>query len=110
MVGEIWENVSEAERCINTIRPLIHSLDLTKEGLGMKPTRNCSIDGCNRAMTRSVRGMCLSHYDKFRHSAEFELLPRRSAEDRLKSCLIETANGCQEWPEPPIDPEAKAMG
>lgn len=95
MMSGLWENVSEAERCNNTIRPLIHSLDLTKEGLGMKPTRNCSVDGCNRAMR--TRGMCQSHYGKLRRSDEFETLPIRSVEDRLKSRLIETANGCQEW-------------
>ena len=28
------------------LRGLTHSLDLSKEGLGMNPTRICTIDGC----------------------------------------------------------------
>ena len=38
--GEIWDNKSGPEGAINTIRSLIHSLDLTKEESSVNPTPN----------------------------------------------------------------------
>lgn len=48
----------------NTIRPLTRSLDLGKEGLAMKATRTCSIDGC--ANPSRARGWCIKHYNRWR--------------------------------------------
>ena len=44
------------------MRPLTHSLDYTEEGLGMEPTRGCSIEGCNGG-GRIRRGWCRKHYN-----------------------------------------------
>ena len=52
----------------NTLRGLTHSLDLTKEGLGMNPTRICTIDGCDKLAF--ARGWCTTHYERWRRHGD----------------------------------------
>mgnify|MGYP001761453403 FL=1 len=53
-------NESSPGGATNTLRGLTHSLDLTKEGLGMNPTRICTIDGCDKPAR--TRGLCNPHH------------------------------------------------
>ena len=48
----------------NTLQGLTHSLELTKEGLGMNPTRICSVDGCG--LPNHARNLCNAHYGRWR--------------------------------------------
>lgn len=77
--------MSEAVRCINTERPLTHSLDFTEEGLAMKATRTCSIDGCDRG-GGIVRGLCGTHYERWRRNGT-------TADPQPRFCVIEGCGG-----------------
>lgn len=57
-------NESSPGGATNTLRGLTHSLDLTKEGLGMNPTRICTVDGCENP--RPYRLYCYKHYQRFK--------------------------------------------
>lgn len=60
----LWHNRnSETARCVNTERPLTHSLDLGEEGLAMQATRTCSVEGCERAAKK--REWCNAHYRRW---------------------------------------------
>ena len=61
----------------------------------MKTTRVCVVESCFREA--SLRGMCRPHYQRARRLGEFEPSQTPSAADRLKSGLVEKANGCIEW-------------
>lgn len=54
----------------NTMRPLTHSLDSTKEGLAMNATRRnpCIIEGCGKP--RAGRGWCAMHWHRWRHNGD----------------------------------------
>lgn len=70
-----WENVrSGTARCVTTERPLTRSLDLREEGLAVKATRVCSVDGCDRPLL--CCGMCNMHYlRKQKHGSPYTVLP-----------------------------------
>lgn len=60
---EMWENESRAARCLTTVRPLTHSLDLREEGLAMQATRKCSVADCDKPW--SHREWCEGHYRRW---------------------------------------------
>jgi hypothetical protein len=47
-MNRTWQNRSGAAGCLNTKRPLTHSLDLSDEGLAMKAIRICSVAECDK--------------------------------------------------------------
>lgn len=53
--------MSGTARCVITDRSLTRSLDSTEEGLAVKATRICSVDGCQETR-RWARGFCGKHY------------------------------------------------
>jgi hypothetical protein len=62
-VIDVWENY-EVTRCVNTGRPLTHSLDLSEEGLAVQATRICSLTDCDRP--HFGRGLCQRHLERQR--------------------------------------------
>ncbi len=54
----------------NTLRPLTHSLDCSKEGLAVDATRRkmCIIEGCGKP--RAGRGWCSMHWHRWRHHGD----------------------------------------
>jgi len=64
----------------------------------MKTTRTCDIAGCDTLVgPKGARGMCHNHYDGMRKRGAFEVAPRLSPTERLKSGLVVMPNGCIEW-------------
>lgn len=84
--------------CVNTNRPLTHSLDLTKEGL--MPIVQCSVPGCDR--TVKARGWCSMHYGRWQRDGDpGEAATRKpewdlSVEDRFWRKVQKTAT-CWPW-------------
>lgn len=58
----MWENVSRAEGCVNTPRPLAHLIDSTDRQDAMNATHACSVVGCDRP--HKARGWCGLHYSR----------------------------------------------
>lgn len=70
---DVWDNESEAARCVNTRRPLTRLLDSTERGLAVKATRTCSVAGCDR--THFGRRLCRMHYERVRRSGSPDRQP-----------------------------------
>lgn len=74
---------------------LTHSLDLGEEGLGMKPTRICSVDDCDRPHV--ARGWCNTHYQRwYDHGDPLATGTRRTASERFWS-RVDTTDPDQCW-------------
>lgn len=92
--------MGKAERCVNTVRPLTHSLDCTEEGLAMQATRTCSIPDCQGpigAGTGAGRGWCAKHYSRWRVHGDplFVLTPRMRFDRKVDTGT--TPDGCHTW-------------
>lgn len=55
----------------------------------------CSADGCDS--DSHARGLCSSHYMRFRRSGKLNLLPMPTPAERLAAGLVRMPNGCLEW-------------
>ena len=76
----------------NTLQGLTRSLDLTKEGLGMNPTRICAVDGCDER--HHAKGMCSTHYHKSKRPTYYWA----TTEERFWSRVGQrSADECWEW-------------
>lgn len=74
----------------NSNRGLTRSLDLTKEGLGMKPTRICTVDGCDRKFY--CKGFCRLHYGRWsRHGDPLRVIPHPGPQH--VGCMVD---GCDQ--------------
>lgn len=84
------ERMSEAERCVNTARPLTPQLDPAERGLAVEATQACSVDGCGR---RSYcRTWCDTHYNRWRQTGDVQAdRPIRN----LVSPDVCTVDGCE---------------
>jgi hypothetical protein len=91
----VWENRARPQECLSTLRPLTRSSGTSREGLAMKATRTCSIDGCDKP--HLARGFCAIHYMQARRAGEMVNLPEMSPAERLASELVRKPNGCLEW-------------
>ena len=85
--------MNEAGRCINTPRPLTHSLDLSKEGLAMKATRTCSVVDCEKPVKTLKSGMCGMHVSRLDRTGTTDLRPydHQAATERFWSKVDKTA-------------------
>lgn len=83
---DLWDNKSEANRCVNTEWPLTHSLDQSEEGLAVKATRKCSVEGCESPV--ECRSVCKAHYGRLlRHGS-----PTAGRASSRTGCAVE---GCE---------------
>lgn len=65
----LWDNgTSEAAQGGNPERPLTHPLDYGEEGLAMKATRTCTIDGCQKPVL--ARGWCSAHWTRWKRHGD----------------------------------------
>lgn len=84
-----WDNrVNEAARCVNTERPLTHSLDLGKERL-MPNSTQCSVPECDGSV--HSRNLCPMHYYRQRVHGSLDKPGRKPIEYPTRLCSIE---GC----------------
>ena len=78
----------------NTDRPLTHSLDSTKEGLGMNPTQ-CALIECDRP--RQSKGYCLMHYKRWRRWGDPRIRrPRRPYSESFDMYVVRGPE-CWQW-------------
>lgn len=86
---ELWDNESEAVQCVNTERPLTHSLDPTEEGIAVKATRRCTVEGCDRP--KLAKNLCDSHYSRLRHHGD--PLAGRAPRSATGKCTLDDCDG-----------------
>lgn len=92
------ETMSEAARCDNTQPPLTRSTSTEpKEGLAVKATRRCSVQGCDRK--HSALGYCRLHYKRVRRNGDpnIKKLPYYGVPFWERAEVIEDADSCWNW-------------
>jgi hypothetical protein len=86
---DLWDNESEAVQCVNTERPLTHSLDLTEEGIAVKATRKCTVEGCDKP--NLAKNLCGGHYSRLRTHGD--PLAGRAPRSTTGKCTLDDCDG-----------------
>lgn len=86
------DNESAPAGAGNTTRGLTHSSDFSREGLAMKATRTCIVDGCEKGAI--ARGWCTAHWTRWKRHGD-PLAGGASRSPAPSSCTID---GCEEKP------------
>lgn len=87
--------MSEAARCVNTVRPLTRPLANTREGLAMKATQ-CAVPECSKQVHK--RGFCAMHRSRMERTGTTD--PGPQAEASLAERLwrrVDKTGDCWEW-------------
>lgn len=78
----------------STAGGLTHSSDLTREGLAVKATRTCSVEGCS--LPHHARGLCRKHY-RSQAPAPVQRRPVTPLRERFMAHVNVDEAGCWRW-------------